>query len=170
MAGIKNPEVSAYIARWLEGERTKRRTWEELAEEIGVTKQQLMGIAKGTIGAGEKTERAFAKSKFGGSVDSLRLAAEGPIQTEPERIVEYDKLVYTNLVPVLASLRANGELPGVLAGLEAERLAPDAAGHDEDYWWKRAAHYRAKLKGASVQHATEDNETFGFVPGSGPKK
>lgn len=80
-------------------------------------------------------------------------------------IREMNQFVYTNLEPILAMLEAAGEPAPIVAALKAERLAPDAEDHTEEYWLQRVDHYRAIAKGTLRRHTTEDDGVFGFVPG-----
>lgn len=89
MAGIQNPEIAAYIVRWLEERRAaktgaKPPSWDSIVKSMkedagdAVSKQQLIGMCAKPprIGAGGKTVDVFAKLLFDGSIDALRRAAQ----------------------------------------------------------------------------------------------
>ena len=92
-AGLKNPKVTAYAVAWVRQQRDAGRTWQAIADDLGLTKQQIIRMEGGGVGAGNETEDALARLLHAGSIDALRAAAEKHWQEHPElqgTVVVYD--------------------------------------------------------------------------------
>lgn len=76
MASASSPEVSAYIADFIEQRRLRGESFAKIATLLGVTKQHVIEVHRTGIGAGPKLEQAFALRFHRGSVDELRRAAK----------------------------------------------------------------------------------------------
>lgn len=74
-SGTRGTEVTAVVTAWIETKRRGGATFQEIANELGVTKTQVIHVHAGTRGVGPVMEASFAKREFGGSVDALRKAA-----------------------------------------------------------------------------------------------
>lgn len=68
-------EVTALVADWIR-EQQATRSFQEIADELGVSKTQVIAVTDGSRGVGPAVENAVARLLYKGSVDALRAAAK----------------------------------------------------------------------------------------------
>lgn len=88
MSGKSSPAyVTEYIRDWIHEQRATipQPTWVALGVQLGCGHANVINIHKGA-GVGAVVEEAFARLKFGGSVDALRAAAKAYAEERAARM------------------------------------------------------------------------------------
>lgn len=116
--------VVRLIQEWIREQGANGVTQDAMRKQLGnVSRTTIINIRDSAKGAGPKVEQAFARLKFGGSVDALRRAARGePASREVVRVVD-DR--YASRGNAATAANALGYHPDAIEHVMTMRLEDD---------------------------------------------